>query len=320
MGLVEETREYGFSSPTFSWFDYTKYRPAYPASLYDLVFSYHREHQGGLHSAHDAGSGAGIVAAVLSKQFDKVHVSDPSSHNLAQARSMLGSMKTSCQISFSQTPAEERVLPDASVDMVTIFEALHWTDAPRAIASAAASLKPGGTLALLHYTPRVYIPNNARAYAAWNNLMDAHSRNIYEASGELMDGRRAHPQGDAGLDYVELSPDIFEKGAKRIYINIAGRGPKPFAKSQTAADEGWFPVLQSRVGEDDVVEKWQDEKDWGRVVDGKWFKPYFETIQPTPEVSKLGDTFAELQSAVDGEPEKVTQIWWSVALVLATKR
>jgi len=320
MAAEKAAREYGFSSPTFSWSDYTKYRPAYPGSLYDLIFAYHREHHGGLNSAHDAGSGAGIVAAVLSKHFEKVHVSDPSAHNLTQAQSMLGSMKKDCEISFSQTPAEDRVLPDSSVDMVTIFEALHWTDAPKAIATAAASLKSGGTLALLHYTPRVFIPNNPRAYAAWNRLMDAHSRNIYEASGELMDGRRAHPQGDAGLDYVQLLPDVFEEGAKRIYINTAGRGPKPFAKSQTAADKGWFPVLESRVREDDVVEKWQDEKEWGRVVNGEWFKPYFETIQPTPDVSKLRDEFTELQAAVNEEPGKVTQICWSVALVLATKR
>ena len=320
MGTKQETREYGFSSPTFSWSEYTKYRPAYPAALYDLIFEYHREHRGGLHSAHDVGSGAGIVAAVLSSHFEKVHVSDPSAHNLAQARSMLGDMKTECEFSFSQTPAEERVLPDATVDMVTIFEALHWTDAPKAMASAAASLKPGGTLALLHYTPRVFVPNSPRAYASWNKLMDAYSRNIYEASGELMDGRRAYPQGDSGLDYVVLSPDVFENGAKRIYINTAGRGPRPFAKSQTAVDEGWFPVLDSQVGKDDVVEKRQDQDDWGRSVDGEWFKSYFETIQPTPDVSRLRDEFAELRAAVDAEPGKLTQICWSVALVLATKR
>jgi SAM-dependent methyltransferase len=319
MTAQSTSRVFGFSSPTFSWSEYTRYRPAYPPALYKLIFDYHNLHHGAHDQAHDVGSGAGIVAAELARHFKHVHISDPSEHNLASARELLSSSPDDCEITFSQKAAEERVLPNASVDMLTIFIALHWTDAPKAVETATASLKPGGSLVLLHYGPRVHCSSNARADAAWNRIMDAHSRNIYETPGELMDGRRAHPQSDSGLDYVELSPDVFQTPVRRMYINTEGRGGRPFAKSLTAEREGWFPVLESHVHDEDDVWKWQDPNNWGRKVDGKWFRGYFETIQPTPDVSRLEDDFLEVERAVDEEGGK-TLILWSVVLVLATKR
>jgi len=295
-------------------------------SLYNLIFDYHRtQGNNSFTSAHDIGSGAGIAASVLSQHFETLHVSDPSAHNLNNARQNLrnhvdSAPQPKCKITFSQTPAEKAgVVPDGSVDLATIFIALHWTDAPKAVAATAASLRRGGTLALLHYSPRLYIPDNPRAMAAWDRVMDAHSRNIHDTPGDLEGGRRAHPQSDSGLDYVELSPDVFENGIRRLYINTKGRGGMPFAKSVTAVKEDWFEVLDSRVGREDVVEKWQDEEDWGRIVDGDWFRGYFETIQPTPDVNKLEGEFRELKEAVDEEGGK-TRVLWSVAVVLATKK
>lgn len=319
MSAQQVGRVFGFSSSAMSWASYSKYRPPYPKSLYDMIFSYHRSHSGRFDFAHDVGSGAGIVAAELANHFRRLHVSDPSSHNFANAQKNLGQLDIKCEITFSQTPAEDKVLPDASVDMVTIFIALHWTDAERAISAAAASLKPGGTLALLHYSPRVFLPNNARAQAAWNEIMDAHSRNIYETPGDLGGGRRAHPQTDAGLDYFEMSHDVFERGVRRIYINTEGRGDKPFAKSARAMREGWFPVLQSRTRHDDVVERWQDEEDWGRKVDGDWFREYYQTIQPVADLSKLDKEFEELKRAIDDNGGEI-QVLWSVEVVLATRK
>jgi SAM-dependent methyltransferase len=316
--MAPEPHVFGFSSSTMSWSSYTRYRPAYSLSLYKLIFDYHNSHHGSYTYAHDVGSGAGIVAAELAQHFAHVHISDPSEHNLAGARELLGSKSGECEISYSKTAAEEHVLPDGSVDMLTCFIALHWTDAPKAIEAAAMSLKPGGSLILLHYGPRVHCFSNARADAAWNRVMDAHSRKIHEAPGDLAGGRRAHPQSDSGLDYVELKPDVF-KNVRRSYINTKDRGDRPFAKSISAEKECWFPVLESRVRADDDVWRWQDPNHWGRKVDGKWFRGYFETIQPTPHLAALEEDFLELEEAVE-EEGGMTLILWSVALVMATKR
>ncbi len=45
--------------------------------------------------------------------------------------------------------AEAVPLPEASVDVVTIAQAFHWFDAPRALDEVARVLRPGGRVALL---------------------------------------------------------------------------------------------------------------------------------------------------------------------------
>jgi SAM-dependent methyltransferase len=48
--------------------------------------------------------------------------------------------------------AEAIPLGDASVDAITVAQAFHWFDPPRALAEAARVLRPGGTLALVWNT------------------------------------------------------------------------------------------------------------------------------------------------------------------------
>jgi SAM-dependent methyltransferase len=49
--------------------------------------------------------------------------------------------------------AEELPLADASIDAVTVADAFHWFDQPRALAEMARVLRPGGGLALVVVVP-----------------------------------------------------------------------------------------------------------------------------------------------------------------------
>lgn len=63
--------------------------------------------------------------------------------------------------------AEAIPLPDASVDAVTVGQAFHWFDVPRALGEVARVLRPGGGLAMLWNDEDERVP----WVAAMNHLM-----------------------------------------------------------------------------------------------------------------------------------------------------
>lgn len=299
-----------------------------------MILAYHK---GTCNSAHDIGSGGGIVTAqFLIHHFRTINLSDPSAHNLDSARRTLTDLQSSAKpdsiaakakLTCSQTPAEvanPHVTP-GSQDLVTIFQALHWTRPPsQAIALAAESLRPGGTLALLHYAPRVILPNSAKADRAWNRVMDAHSRAIHLNPEDTASGRSGHPLSDAGLDYVTLPPELFDRAeTRRVYLNTHlrtfpssqpasdERTPEeqradtemPFAKSRTAIMEDWFPRAESGIHADEEIMRMEDTEAWGRDVDAGWFKPYVETLQPgfDTEAEDVGKDFEEIREGIEEE-------------------
>jgi len=97
--------------------DYAKYRPHYPAELYDFLFS----HAKGKHIAWDVATGNGQVALVLARQFDKVIATDASAnqieHSIAHPK-----------VTYKVSTAENSGLPDSIADVITVGQALHWFD------------------------------------------------------------------------------------------------------------------------------------------------------------------------------------------------
>jgi SAM-dependent methyltransferase len=53
------------------------------------------------------------------------------------------------QVRVLDATAESLLLPEASADAVTVAQAFHWFDAPRAVAEIGRVLKPGGNLGLI---------------------------------------------------------------------------------------------------------------------------------------------------------------------------
>jgi ubiquinone/menaquinone biosynthesis C-methylase UbiE len=119
---------------------YADFRPTYPASLFDWLAEVAPSR--GL--AWDCACGSGQATVDLAGCFDRVVATDASAGQLAGAKPHPG-------VEYRHAPAESSGLADASVDLITVAQALHWFDLPRFYAEARRVLKPGGVLAAWSY-------------------------------------------------------------------------------------------------------------------------------------------------------------------------
>ena len=95
--------------------DYAKYRPVYPAALYDFILSNTRQRQ----AAWDCGTGNGQCANALSEYIHKVYATDISQKQIDHATK-------STNIFYSVQPAEATGFENDFFDVITVAQALHW--------------------------------------------------------------------------------------------------------------------------------------------------------------------------------------------------
>lgn len=129
--------------------DYANFRPDYPSALFDWL----KAHSPNGNIVWDVGCGSGQASVALAERFTTVHATDISAEQLANAPKRLN-------IQYRVAPAERSGLADASVDLVTVAQALHWFDLPRFHAEVKRVLKPGGLLAEWTYSP-IHLENAA---------------------------------------------------------------------------------------------------------------------------------------------------------------
>lgn len=119
---------------------YARFRPRYPAAL----FTYLAGLAPGRGLAWDCATGNGQAAAGLAAHFERVIASDASAEQVARATPRAG-------VEYRVAPAEASGLDAASVDLVTVAQAVHWFDLPAFYAEVRRVLKPRGVLALSCY-------------------------------------------------------------------------------------------------------------------------------------------------------------------------
>lgn len=119
---------------------YTIFRPRYPKTLFEFLAQVSPARQ----KAWDCGTGNGQAAIELARHFHQVVATDASSAQITQA-------EPHSHIEYRVATAEQSGLPDDSVDLVTIAQALHWFDFERFYAEVRRVVVSDGIIAAWSY-------------------------------------------------------------------------------------------------------------------------------------------------------------------------
>jgi len=121
--------------------DYSRYRPgAYPPAMFKALAALAPDRG----CAWDCATGNGQAALGLAELFDRVEATDASDKQIAAAT-------LHPRIHFGVAPAEASGLPDSSVALVTVAQALHWFDLPKFYAEVRRVAEPQAVLACSCY-------------------------------------------------------------------------------------------------------------------------------------------------------------------------
>ena len=160
-------------------------------------------------------------------------------------RSQLGTVLP--QVEVVDGTAESIPLPDASVDVVTVAQAFHWFDAPKALAEIARVLRPGGRLALLwnerdERTP--WVAEMSRVIR-WHERTVSRYQHVVWAEIVAADGRFSplaeevipwdHPLNRElladrvrSISYIAAMPEPEREKHAADVVALASRLPEPF--------------------------------------------------------------------------------------------
>ncbi|MES2111792.1 MAG: class I SAM-dependent methyltransferase [Bacteroidota bacterium] len=124
--------------------NYVKYRPGYPAEVFDLLAN-----ESGLTTGSviaDIGSGSGIFTKLLLQRGYKVHAVEPNQAMQQAACMWLGSDENFIPV---DAVAEATTLATHSIDMVVCAQAFHWFNDARTRWEFNRILKEDGLTALI---------------------------------------------------------------------------------------------------------------------------------------------------------------------------
>ncbi|KAF8755081.1 S-adenosyl-L-methionine-dependent methyltransferase [Rhizoctonia solani] len=164
-----------FAKSTFNAASYASFRPTYPRSLYDFIYTYHAQSKrAGWEKVVDLGCGTGQATLEVADRFKKAIGCDPSEGMVENARLAAEQSGRARKPEFVVSPAEKlSFLEDSSADMIiagalfdvmssgilqlakyrihSLAQAAHWFDYKTLFPELARVLKPGGTVAIWNY-------------------------------------------------------------------------------------------------------------------------------------------------------------------------
>jgi SAM-dependent methyltransferase len=183
--------------------DYRAFRPNYPQELFAFLASA----APGRDLAWDCGTGSGQAAVGLADHFARVFATDASSEQVRNA-------EPHPKVEYAVAPAEKCPLPDASADLVTAAQALHWFDHDRFYAEVRRVCKPGALLAATCYYEPSVCPLVDPVLRRWEDFI----RPYWTAERAWVDaGYRTIP-----FPFPELPAPQFELGLESTLAQFVG--------------------------------------------------------------------------------------------------
>ena len=133
--------------------EYARFRPRYPRAIFAWIASLVSRHE----LAWDCATGSGQAAVGLADDFAQVVATDASADQLRHAT-------PHPRVTYRNARADASGLEAASVDAVTVAQALHWLPRDRFYAEVRRVARPGGVLVAWGYhKPRIGVPDVDRA-------------------------------------------------------------------------------------------------------------------------------------------------------------
>lgn len=109
------------------WKLYASFRPHYPAALFEYLATL---------AVWDCAAGSGQATLDLAARFGRIIATDASSQQIDSAPPRQN-------VEYRVALAEQSGLPDQSIDLITVAQALHWFNLDRFFLEAYRVLKPG---------------------------------------------------------------------------------------------------------------------------------------------------------------------------------
>jgi SAM-dependent methyltransferase len=121
--------------------DYVVGRPSYPDAAIDALFDGLGDPREVL--VADVGAGTGISSRLLAARGAHVLAIEPNA-------AMRQAAEPHADVEYLDATGESTGLEEASVDLVTAFQAFHWVDHAKALREFVRILRPGGRAAVVY--------------------------------------------------------------------------------------------------------------------------------------------------------------------------
>jgi SAM-dependent methyltransferase len=217
---------------------YATCRPSYPLELFTYLSDLPARHD----LAWDCAAGSGQATLPLTGRFRRVLATDVSA-------AMLDRAPRHPRVEYRVSRAEDSGLANASADLVTVAQALHWLDIEPFYAEVERVLAPGGVLAVWSYTGQLL----------GDATLDAILTRFYtEVVGPYWPAERRHVEAGyrtLPFPYVELEVPAFVMQEHWTLPQLLGYLGTWSATQRFREVQGYDPVARVASG---LAESWGD--------------------------------------------------------------